>query len=383
MTTIKIKCDLTKTTELWHKIMKLLVSFDIKPYKLIPRDTFYLAHINTDNECDSLFSEPVKIALRAIECDVVTPPQIRAKRTVIISNIDQQVFNFESDIIANDLQERNPWLHIDNVYKLNKGFSIKLVCKTQQIASKCLSSGICLFYSFLPPSSIRLDEFIRLNYCFRCYSIEDHLSRDCCKPDNYKVCSLCASHDHVFRECNSNSRRCVNCDGSHGSMSFSCPRRHEVLRRMRNMGSDRQKLYASKVAVKGSQQLETKLDADELQKSIVKSHMCIFLASVAEARRPGTFQSSLNKLLAKNNLSSFEIGDLVPPTPGEVRPSCSDVTNVDCSSDEDCSNRSGSGVVDGSAFGSSGTSTAAYKRTGNCTKKQSVARKRGRPRKNH
>lgn len=66
----------------------------------------------------------------------------------------------------------------------------------------------------------RVQEYIRpLLQCFNCYKF--HHSSSVCK--NKQVCSICAG-SHYFKSCNNKEQlKCVNCNGDHTAISYSCP----------------------------------------------------------------------------------------------------------------------------------------------------------------
>ena len=73
------------------------------------------------------------------------------------------------------------------------------------------------------PHDLTLEEVSQVTYCFKCYAIDDHLVKACTKPQSYRVCSLCSSKQHTYKDCTSTDRKCINCNGAHATMSKSCP----------------------------------------------------------------------------------------------------------------------------------------------------------------
>ena len=320
MQTIKIKCSCDGSQILWTKIMTLLSNYVIRPLKLVPCFGGYIAHLNDIADCEKLLSDPVVKALQAMSCEPITPPIIRAKRTIVLHSVDSHILrDATSESLIEDLSRSNDWLTLDNVFKLKSQSSLKIVCDTHATAERCLREGLRLSYTFIPPRNISAETFIPISFCYKCYALDTHKAKDCPKPPDFKVCSLCSSQGHTFKECNSDSRRCVNCDGDHGTLSHSCPKRRDIVKRI--SAGDR------KSVVLGSKSYATRSDksyADAVQNfaapnshgatrcDLTRGTMCILLASFSESQRSGSFQECLSGLLAVNKLPSLELGTFCP-----------------------------------------------------------------------
>ena len=58
--------------------------------------------------------------------------------------------------------------------------------------------------------------------CFKCQKF-GHSSRTCCSKED--VCSICASTDHSYKDCNKqDSPHCSNCSGPHKASDQECPK---------------------------------------------------------------------------------------------------------------------------------------------------------------
>lgn len=314
MQTIKIKCTLENSSAQWTQIMKLLSNFEIRPLKLVPCSGGYIAHINDIDECEKLLSEPVVEALQAVSCVPVTPPQIRAKRTIVLHAVDGHILrDTTNEQLLESLSETNAWLKIDSVFKFKNGNSFKIVCDTHAVAERCLKDGVRLSYTYIPPRNISREIFVFVSYCYRCYAMDSHMAKDCPKPGDFKVCSLCSSHNHTFKDCTAEAKKCLNCGGSHGTLSYSCPKRRDIARRI-NVHQDKEckeesaKSYAG--AVRGS---TAAAGHGTTSCDLTRSVMCVLLAGFSESQQTGTFNECLGSLLRVNNLPSLEMGTFCPP----------------------------------------------------------------------
>lgn len=93
---------------------------------------------------------------------------------------------------------------------------------------KALNSGLLMFNLSIHSSLIHREEFIDLTVCYRCYKWNEHTAVSCCKDKNFKICSLCSSIGHLFHECTNSIKKCINCSGSHSTLSFACPVRKKI-----------------------------------------------------------------------------------------------------------------------------------------------------------
>lgn len=152
-----------------------------------------------------------------------------------------------------------------------------------------------------------------LQICYCCYALDDHVAFSCPKGHEYKICSLCASCEHTYRDCTSSTNSCINCGGSHSTLSQTCPFRRELLRRKSE--TQVSTTYSSATSVGAGQPSKASSFAIDqtFNSSVLKSFMCIFMAGLKNFEEPGTFKPVLDSLLAVNKLPSFEIGDVQPP----------------------------------------------------------------------
>jgi hypothetical protein len=183
---------------LWLKILDIFRRFDVKCVKLIPTNADFLARCNTDSDSDKIFSAECIDALKLLSCEPVMPPDLRAKRTVIVRNVDDHAFQNEIPVFKEELARCNNWLKISDMFKLPNFNGIKLICESSDMAKKCTSDGILMFNLSIPPSDIKQDNYVHVSYCFKCYDINSHLSKDCPQSSDYKVCSLCAGEGPTF-----------------------------------------------------------------------------------------------------------------------------------------------------------------------------------------
>ena len=77
---------------------------------LTETDNGFIAYTDLNSTIDSLTSNKGQTELRKLNLETVTPPEIRAKRTVFIRGLDYTVGQRDTGAIANELTTRQPWL---------------------------------------------------------------------------------------------------------------------------------------------------------------------------------------------------------------------------------------------------------------------------------
>ena len=291
-------------------LLNILSNHNVKCSKLQSVSDYFILWCSDDSDVDALFSPASISALNVISCVPQLPPDIRPKRTVLLRYVDELIFQEDNDNIIEELQLRNPWLVTPEIFAFPKSAIIKLTCSSIAVANKTKHSGVRLFRFFVPPSNIVFEDYINITMCYKCYSFEDHLASSCPKPSNYKICSLCSKTDHTYKQCSTQVKVCVNCGGSHSTLALSCPRRREIVKQKR-LNTPRQS-YAA--VSKPSTPTVTKDILTNCNDIIAKSVMCMVVASMKNAETPGTFVDTMNHLLKANNLLSFSLGDITPPT---------------------------------------------------------------------
>lgn len=313
---VKIRCSL-QNREKWKIVLCILRQNDINCSKLISGSSVFTALCNSMSDADRIFSDRCLQELSDENCQPVMPPDLKAKRCVLASRLDTFLVEFSSEELIKEINEQNSYLEVVEIIKLSSGKLLKIVFKNQDMASMCLVNGILLFNLNIPPSSLRADEFFKISYCYKCYAIEDHTSRDCCKPSEYKICSICSSLEHTYKDCKATDKKCVNCNGQHNTMAYSCPARKAFMKAPAKTVATGSKFIYNAASNSYVSKLKSKpvprADSD-LNGMMLKSFMCFIYASNANASQPGSFSDVLHKLLKANNLPEFNMGDVEFPS---------------------------------------------------------------------
>ncbi|KAG0418608.1 hypothetical protein EQH57_0715, partial [Dictyocoela roeselum] len=87
-----------------------------------------------------------------------------------------------------------------------------------------------LFNTRIPHHNCSIEEFTHLLICYKCYKIEDHPTNQC--KSTTPICSECSSEGHIWTECTSPTKKCINCPPSnndHRTLAAMCPHRRAKM----------------------------------------------------------------------------------------------------------------------------------------------------------
>ena len=191
---------------------------------------------NSSDDLDTLFSPSCISELETVGCKPILPPDLKAKRSVILRRCDDQILNRKEEDIKSEIEQQNGWVKVQDIFKYNSSNNIKVTFESQHMASQVLTRGLLLFNLSHPAHNIAREIFVEILICFKCYQLENHATSSCPKPNDYKICSICASQEHTHRECTSRIQKCINCneeDNDHSTLAMSCPFRKNVPKKKR------------------------------------------------------------------------------------------------------------------------------------------------------
>ena len=249
---IRIKHD-NPTSQGQLKLLQILATQQIYVTKIITTKDGYITLTKNDEDQDSIFKGQCLQELKANDFQPILPPDLRAKRTILIFNIDDTIFKHEEEEIKDELIIKNTWIEeITHIFKFPKHNIVKICFSETATAKKATETGLLAFYMSIPSYNIKQEEYVHINTCMKCYKIEDHFTRQCPKDKEYKICSECGSLDHTWRECPSNSKKCINCEGSHRTLANNCPIRKKIREDKLKEKREGKKATYSQAAASGS-----------------------------------------------------------------------------------------------------------------------------------
>ena len=158
---------------------------------------------------------------------IMPSPELRAKCTVLAKKLDKTVVTRPVAAIRDAIQYTNG-VKIDEVYIPPDSQLAKIRCSSPEDAHKLLK-GFMLFNTSVPHYNVKPEEYIRLDHCYRCYSL-DHLKSACTRTQI--TCSRCAQEGHFYADC-TRPFKCKLCGGGHSAISGLCPTRRAKLKILR------------------------------------------------------------------------------------------------------------------------------------------------------
>ena len=317
MAKVRIKCkdpdknDRNKK----QKLLEILCRNQIEITNAPPTNDGYIVFLRYEEQADNIFSTDVKKALTDNDFQPILPPELKVKKSVIASNLDDEIYDNSEDEIKEELIAQNHWLDdIDSVYKFPKSNTIKITFTQTALARKSIESGLLAFSLSIAQHQIRQETFIPIKCCFKCYQLEDHLTKNCNKDKNYKICSECGLEGHVWHQCREKKKRCINCQGDHSTLAMRCIKRKKIMKEKRREEAERNRLgYAGITTVNTTQpqhsqpQMPINLQPTITREDMLKINICIAHAHRQDLLKPGSYEKELEQTLLLNELPTIKI----------------------------------------------------------------------------
>ncbi len=106
--------------------------------------------------------------------------------------------------IGEEIIKENYWIkedEIENIYRFPSSPTIKITFTLTRLAKKCTEKGLKAFKISIPGHEIKLETYITIQCCMRCYTLEQHYSNECPRSREYKIFSECSTEGHVWHQC--------------------------------------------------------------------------------------------------------------------------------------------------------------------------------------
>ena len=309
MARVKIK-HLEKTREKKSALLNILSQHGIYATNVIPTNDGFVVLNSNDDEMDKIFTDACMKELDAGGFTPILPPEMKAKRTVLLFNVDEEIMKQTTDEIEGEIYRCNAWApdSIHTIFKFPRNPILKITYKQTAPANKSKDQGILMFSMRIPPHQIKAEEYIPIKTCMRCYKIEQHFTNQCPEPKEYKLCSQCGETGHLWSSCTSSTKKCILCTGDHMSLAYKCPERKRVRQaKLDDLKAKKSQTYASTTntsTVQTTSQLSFPPISQEATTKIVQ---CMLEAHSRNLINPGTYEEELNKLYAANNLPQITI----------------------------------------------------------------------------
>lgn len=273
--------------------------------RLIDIKSGYIALCQSEKDVDKILTKEATAVLDKIGIIPKPPPEITSKRSVICRRLDPWVGEHQAEEIKQEINRNHEYARVVEVIKFGQHTHVcKITFETTEMAIKAEQNGLLLFHVAITPDQIEREEYINVQMCFCCYKLEDHTTKEC--PDlGNKICSECSQPGHIFNECSSTTKKCINCEGPHRTMSMACPEKKRIIKEKKESRTIEKELKQTATYAKVAQQTRKEDNKQrpilQLDKEIPTEILtCIYYAHVANSGNPGSFQRELNQMLTNN-----------------------------------------------------------------------------------
>lgn len=319
MARVKFKCRGKQDREKKVKLLELLCSNEIRIVDIFETPDGFVLLFENDKQANKVFTKNIIDILANNEFTPVLPPELRVKRSVIASRLNDLIYERNEDEIKTELIKCNSWIgeDIDSVFKFPNSSTIKITFSQTILAEKCTEKGLLAFSLSIPAYNIKQETFIPIKCCMRCYKLEDHTIRECNKAKDFKICSNCSEEGHKWFDCKAKHQCCLNCGENHSTMAMKCNKRKQIIKEKRKLEEERNKMtYVGAVGRNNTthiqqqqpQTLPTFHSTPMItREDLLKIHTCIAHAQQADTQRPGIYELELNRALTLNNLPNIKI----------------------------------------------------------------------------
>lgn len=314
MAKVKIKSPNPKEERKKMKLLEILSTNEVYVTRIITISDGFITITNEENDLDKIFDGKTDQQLMQEGFTPIIPPELKAQRSIKIFNVENHIYDHETEEIATEIMEKNAFTNgqIQEITKPPRSKMLKITFTSTNIAKKAAEQGLRAFLMSLPPHQMEQDKFIEIKTCYRCYKVEDHFTSDCPKPKEFKICSECGEEGHYWKECASSNKKCVNCQEDHRTLAMRCPLRREAYN---NKKTDTKTATYSNVVSRPASQQSTLFNQNlsaitpNIQKTIFA---CLMHAHIINAEMPGSYQDTINKVFPANNLPPIVIPEDPP-----------------------------------------------------------------------
>lgn len=282
--------------------------------KIFPTSDGFKAICRNEKDADRILQTDAIALFAGIGVSVILPPEIRAKRTIFVRNLDIHIGQHSQDELKQEIEEKNDWAKIEEVIKI-KNFThiLKIRFRDTLMADKAMDRGLLAYNMSVTPNQIQRETFVSLLTCFKCYALEDHTTKDCQAQEI--MCSECGETGHKWNDCTNQNKACLNCMRSkkehiyHRTLAMACPIRKELIKNKLETDEQekqrKQNLTLAQVVKQATNEAKTPINTTHIRLSEEKHTkilISIMHAHVANISKPGTYQTELNNMLKMNNL---------------------------------------------------------------------------------
>ncbi|KAF2345340.1 hypothetical protein FHG87_023903 [Trinorchestia longiramus] len=136
--------------------------------RLTTTRTGYYAVTDDVTSIDKLTSKKATTAFEKINLTPIIPPDLQAKWTVFIRQIDADIGLKPAEEIKNEIKRQNDWLTVTEVIKI-KTYThlLKLVTTDTTTAQQLLRQGLYIFHTKITPQQCEQEKYTHILICYK------------------------------------------------------------------------------------------------------------------------------------------------------------------------------------------------------------------------
>jgi hypothetical protein len=253
---------------------------------------------------DKLTSKKATELFNKINLTPIIPPDLRAKRTIFVRQLDKDVGSHSPAEIKHEITTQQNWLQIQDIIKI-KHYThvIKIITTDTTIAQRILTHGFYMYNTKITPLQCEQEHYTHLLICYKCYKFEDHPTHQC--TSTTPSCSECAAKDHTYTQCTNTYKKCLNCQNDHRTLAANCPYRKQKIQHKQQTKTETIKTKTNQTYVDIAKQAiqQTSVPQHSLtltDKNQLKLTAIILEAHIASLSRQEGFGTILSKSLKAN-----------------------------------------------------------------------------------
>ncbi|KAF2347062.1 hypothetical protein FHG87_022182 [Trinorchestia longiramus] len=167
--------DLNKPTDREDILEVTFCILDAPIFRLTKTRTGYYAVTDDATIIEKLTSNEATEAFEKINLIPIEPPDIRAKRTIYVRQIDPGKRKDSARLLAGFITIANEWLKGIEVIKIKDYIHImKIMTPNIKTAERVLREGFYLSRTKISPQQCELQKYMHIQICYKCYKFEEN-----------------------------------------------------------------------------------------------------------------------------------------------------------------------------------------------------------------
>lgn len=134
-------------------------------------NSFIVVYLN-EEDADKLIANNTTTTLKQPKFEIIIPPHLMARKTVITKQIDRDVKKKSEEEIENDIEGKNRWAKVEEVVKfLNMPYLLQIRFTDIKMARKAAEIGFLIDTYHLNSSQVGImEDYIQLTPSCACYT---------------------------------------------------------------------------------------------------------------------------------------------------------------------------------------------------------------------